>query len=128
MPSPGLQSREVVVVAQREPETSQATFTPPAYLQVPAGSRILLCTRCDGGYVRKKYGRHLRDTHHLTGKVKKSVLAWLATEDIAEEELDVVTPPPGQPPIPGLAVLDGLTCKVGSCIYLTTSEPLFDVA
>ena len=49
----------------------------------------------------------MREIHCLKGKNKTLVLEWLPDEDIAEEESEVQPPPAGQPPIPGLPVLDG---------------------
>src|SRR5271156_1502591 len=109
MSSANVSSDESLVVV-RHPSALPPAFTPPAYLQVST-HRVLLCTRCGSGYVRKNYERHLRDTHHLKRKLKKCILEWLATEDIAEEESEVLLPPFEQPPIPGLPVLDGYACN-----------------
>ena len=72
--------------------------------------------------MRQNYERHLRDTYYLKGKLKKALLEWLAKEDIAEGESDVVLPPSGQPPILGLPVLNGYACNSVVYTTLTTSK------
>ena len=73
----------------------EAILAQPAYLRPLAPLQILLCTVCGSCYVRKTYERHLREVHRLLGKHKARVLAWLATEPIAETEADVPFPPSG---------------------------------
>jgi superfamily II DNA helicase RecQ len=102
----------------------QGAVERPTYLRVPQPYRVLLCTRCGQCYVRSSYERHIRDVHHLKGAIKRLILDWLSTEDIADTEGEVQPPLPNQPPIQGLTEYDGFACNSIGCQYLTTSRQL----
>lgn len=116
-------SSSIDLNVERQGSTApEAILAQPAYLRPLADLSVLLCTVCGSCYVRKTYERHLREVHRLLGKHKARILAWLATEPIAETEADVLLPPSGQLFVKGLPVHDGWTCNVGSCVFLTGSR------
>ena len=120
---PSKMSASIDLDVERQGSTAPAAIlAQPAYLRPLADHHVLLCTVCGSCYVRKTYERHLREVHRLLGEHKARVLAWLATEPVAETEADVLLPPNGQLFVKGLAVHDGWTCNVGSCIFLTGSR------
>lgn len=84
-------------------EAQDATL-PVSYLTTCPTVGILICTEHRTGYTLRNYLEHLNRAHGVKGNLKKRIMTWVESQNIAKE---VASPSHYSAPLPGLQILSG---------------------
>jgi hypothetical protein len=96
---------------------------PLQLLQYVPAHRIVICKVCRYAIQPLAIPRHLKDYHQIFRRDRRPFMRYVASLDLREPQ-DVVMPTIPVAPLPFLRIIDGFSCCIPGCRYLSISVKL----